>query len=286
MPTHTLTCSQLEGRRVWLSLSIPHEPKSCAWVNELVDAAAAANTVIDITSQPGLWGAFLPEESKVMAIGEAEIEKSIDETHAQNLIECDLIELLSAIRRESMDLYVLRVRNGINERQMDGALNACKLLKQSGVARAIGLHSHDLATLKSFLNQSDLVDIILAPDNPLESCHELHALALEKQLDVVTCRPLNWGRGAPFMLLDDGLELLGQQVIAAHASRGAVLVGVRTPREIESALLAEDLEVAFDLRKQLEPWIQAYQDEGSWIGLADDPRPWVKAAANSGVTHV
>lgn len=286
MPTHKLTRSPLEGRRVWLSLSIPHEPKSCVWVNELVDAAAAANTVIDITSQPGLWGAFLPEQSKVMAIGEAEIEKSIDETHAQNLIECDLIELLSAIRRESMDLYVLRVRNGINERQMDGALNACKLLKQSGVARAIGLYSHDLSTLKSFLNQSDLVDIILAPDNPLESCHELHALALEKQLDVVTCRPLNWGRGAPFMLLDDGLELLGQQVIAAHASRGAVLVGVRSPREIESALLAEDLEVAFDLRKQLEPWIQAYQDEGSWIGLADDPRPWVKAAANSGVTHV
>jgi aryl-alcohol dehydrogenase-like predicted oxidoreductase len=125
---------------VWLSLATPLVPSSETWVQDLVLAALDAKTVIDISSNAGLWGGQMRgTDALLMSRGGLDIERAPDEKGASDLIQAHLIETLSAIGRESIDFYFLRVRRGLEEFQINGALEALSSAKAEGHIRFLGL---------------------------------------------------------------------------------------------------------------------------------------------------
>lgn len=126
--------------KVWLGLGTPAAPSGETWVQDLVQAAQAEKTVLDISSNPGLWGGQMRGiDALLMTQGGLEIERAPDETGATNLIQAHLIETLSAIGREWIDFYFLRVRRGLEEYQINGALQALSSAKEEGHIRYLGL---------------------------------------------------------------------------------------------------------------------------------------------------
>lgn len=113
----------------------PHD-----WVPGLIQNALNTKTVIDVSSNAGLWGGHMRGTSALlMTQGGLEIENSPDAKSACDLVQAHLIETLSSIGREWVDFYFLRVRRGLEEFQIEGALQALAGAKEEGNIRFVGL---------------------------------------------------------------------------------------------------------------------------------------------------
>lgn len=135
--------SELLGRtnkaypRVWLSLAVPTDS---AAITSLLDAAVGSSTVLDISSQPALWGGRLRKEnSTLLASGGLDIERATDEKHAGDLIQAQLIQILSSLGHEQIEFYFLKVRRALEEYQLSGAFAALEMARQEGHIGHIGL---------------------------------------------------------------------------------------------------------------------------------------------------
>ena len=102
---------------VWLSLSLPHESGEAA-IDALVRSARAANVPLDISGNPALWGGRMrgDDEAFLMQMSTSGYERATDDRHAGDLIQAHLIETLSSIGREWIDVYFLRVRRAVDGR--------------------------------------------------------------------------------------------------------------------------------------------------------------------------
>ncbi len=262
---------------VWLSLSTPHEGGEVA-LDALVDAAKAANVPLDISGSPALWGGRMRGDDSLFLtqLSTSGYERATDDRHAMDLIQAHLIETLSAIGRERIDVYFLRVRRAVDESQLSGALEAMELARQEGHIRYLGLccDGSSLATLGMW-QFHDAFDLVLVPRNHHddEAYRTLAPLARERRVGLVTSRPLNWGWGLPFPALDDTQEL-AQAAIGEFAREHPVLVGVRTPQEVAMALAAPEVVVS-DLASRLAPLRTRFETETTWFALEE---PWLGAA--------
>jgi hypothetical protein len=265
---------------VWLSLSLPHESGETA-IDALVGSARAANVPLDITGNPALWGGRLrgDEEAFLMQMSTPGYERATDDRHAGDLIQAHLIETLSAIGREWIDVYFLRVRRAVDEAQLSGALEAIEMARQEGHIRHLGIacDGSSLATLGMW-QFHDAFDLLLVPRNHHddEAYRTLAPLAKERRVGVVTSRPLNWGWGLPFIALEgsDPTPGLAQAAIGDLAQDNPVLVGVRTPGEVEQALAAPGISMP-DLRERMAPLRDRFEAESTWFELEE---PWLGAA--------
>ena len=276
---------------VWLSLSLPYPGGD---LDALVHSALEANTPIDITSQPALWGGKMRgTEATLCSIGTTEYERSNDETHACDLVQAHLIEILSSIGREKLDFYFFRVRTNAEEYQISGALQALEWAKQEGHVAHIGIccDGPSLATLGAW-QFHDAFEVLLVERNHYNSepYDTLAPLAKERRVGVITSRPLNWGFGIPFVSLPEHWRLrnltqsfyglsLAQAVIADLAEDHPVLVGVRSPEEVQQAVKAIELPRPSGLEAMLEPFIQSFDDEEQWKALLTCEHPEIRAAA-------
>lgn len=194
---------------VWLALSVPTSFESDDWARDLVAAAEAENTVIDISSNPALWGGQMRgTDACLMVTGGTDIERATETSHAGNLIQAHLIQTLSAIGREYIDFYFLRVRRGLEEFQINGALEALEVAKQDGHIRYLGIRCDgpSLAVLGMW-QFHDAFEVIAIEDR--EAYETLAPLARDRRVGVVT--------------YGVGLE-------------GPVLVPVRSPEEVRRAI--------------------------------------------------
>ncbi|RYE81139.1 MAG: hypothetical protein EOO74_01035 [Myxococcales bacterium] len=273
---------------VWLSLSLPHERGEAA-IDALVSAARGANVPLDISGNPALWGGRLrgDDDAFLMQMSSADYERANDDRHAGDLVQAHLIETLSAIGREWIDVYFLRVRRAVDEAQISGALEAMELARQEGHIRHLGIvcDGSSLATLGMW-QFHDAFDLLLVPRNHHddEAYRTLAPLAKERRVGVVTSRPLNWGWGLPFVALQEPSPLRGrgqgeganlaQSAIADLAQDHPVLVGVRTPDEVEQALAAPGMTMP-DLQERLKPLRGRFEAESTWFELEE---PWLGAA--------
>ena len=281
---------------VWLSLSMPHAGGEAA-IDALAASARGANVPLDISGNPALWGGRLRGDDSLFltAISTNGYERANDDRHAMDLVQAHLIETLSAIGREWIDVYFLRIRRAVDEAQLSGALEAMELARQEGHIRHLGIvcDGPSLATLGMW-QFHDAFDLLLVPRNHHddEAYRTLAPLARERRVGVVTSRPLNWGWGLPFTALQNG-EMeneewrgnstihhppstisLAQAAIGEFAREHPVLVGVRTPREVEVALAAPEAFVA-DLTTRLAPLRERFEAETTWLAMEE---PWLGAA--------
>lgn len=275
---------------VWLSLSLPHEGGEEP-IDALVAAARAANVPLDISGNPALWGGRMRGDDSLFLtqISTAGYERAADDRHAGDLIQAHLIETLSAIGREWIDVYFLRVRRAVDEAQLSGALEAMELARQEGHIRYLGIvcDGSSLATLGMW-QFHDAFDLLLVPRNHHddEAYRTLAPMARERRVGIVTSRPLNWGWGLPFTALETDPSLsrmsvprkeganLAQAAVGDLAREHPVLVGVRTPEEVAQALSAPDVTMP-DLRERLTPLRERFEAETTWMELDE---PWLGAA--------
>ena len=279
---------------VWLSLSLPHAGGEEA-IDALVGAAQNAGVPLDLGGNPALWGGRMRGDDSLFltALSTTGYERATDDRHASDLIQAHLIETLSAIGRETIDVYFLRVRRAVDEFQIAGVLEAMEMARQEGHVRYLGLccDGPSLAALGMW-QFHDAFDLLLVPRNHQddEAYRTLAPLARERRVGVVTSRPLNWGWGLPFTALLDGFGLdvgdfsgstihnpqstLAQAVIGAFARENPVMVGVRTPEEVRLALGAPGVTVD-GLAGRLAPLRERFEAETTWLSLEE---PWLGAA--------
>ncbi|MER3495706.1 MAG: hypothetical protein C4320_02105, partial [Armatimonadota bacterium] len=227
--------------RVWLSLSVPHEGFAEGGPDALVNAARETGLPLDISRQPALWGGGLRKrasgETTLLSFGGRHLEVATDERHALDLTQAHLIETLSAIGRETLDIYVLKVRRALEEEVITGALAALEDARQEGHIRYFGIQAEGsgLATL-GFWQFHDFSELLFVPNNPLQdqARSRLAGLAGERRVGLVGTAPLNWAHDLPAPVVAGALGLASEEAAARAllaAAEGTILVGVRTPRE-------------------------------------------------------
>lgn len=211
---------------VWLSLALPRTGGE-EGIAALADAAREANVPLDISANPALWGGQMRGEDDRFFLQSStpSYEQATDDRHASDLIQAHLIETLSAIGREWIDVYFLRVRRAVDEAQLSGALEAMEMARQEGHIRHLGLlcDGSSLATL-ALWQFHDAFDLVLAPRDAEddEDYRTLAPLARERRVGLVT-----YPTGEP-----------SRETLGAWARQHPVVMKVRTPEEIQSALSA------------------------------------------------
>ena len=194
-------------------------------MDSLVAAAIASGAPIDITSQPALWGGKMRgTAATLLAMGTTEYEYAVDESHSCDLVQAHLIEILSSIGRETIDIYYFRVRQMAEEFQISGALQALELAKQEGHVGHIGLFCDgpSFGTLGAW-QFHDAFETLLVPKSreDSESYDTLSPLAKERRVGIVTTY---------------GDYPINPNLIAELSEAHPVLVKVSSPEEIELAI--------------------------------------------------
>lgn len=294
MPLESLGRTNRVFPPVWVSLAAPQREFQEGWLERLVDAAVEAQTVIDISRGPALWGgAMRGTEAMVMSLGGLDIERATDEKHASDLVQAHLIQTLSAFGREYLDLYFLQIRRALEEYQINGALEALEMARQEGHIRHIGICCDGPALAILGLWQfHDAFEVLLVPRNHYdqEAYTTLEPLARERRVGVVTSKALNWGYEMPFVKLPTQWKLrnltqsfygmtLAQAAIADLAKDYPVLVGVRSPEEVRLAVEAPSLELPEGLDAMIGTYRDAWDNDEEWKLLLNDPDPIVRKAA-------
>lgn len=230
-----------------------------------------------------------------MMIGGQTMERASDEHHAMDLTQAHLIETLSAIGRETIDFYFLRVRRAVEEHQINGALEALEHAKQEGHVKHIGIFGEGagLSTLGTW-QFHDAFEALLVSRNHFDSAKfdQLEPMAKERRVGVVTCHPLNWGFGLPFVALPDLWRLrnltqsfygmsLAQAVLNDLCHSHPVLVGVRNLEEVQAAVKSESVVVPDGLAAMLEPFKEAFGSDATWTALESHDEPWIRRCAQA-----
>ncbi len=185
MAQQTLGRTNRDFPPIWLRLCVPRTSSS---IEELVDAALEAETVLDVSTQPALWGGRLRHsDSMLMASGGLEIEDAHNDTLAANLVQACILQTLSAVGHESIEFYFLRVRRALEEYQIAGALEALESSKQEGCIKHLGLLADGPGlAVKATWQFHDAFEVILLKAEELSI---LSALAHERRVGIVLDGP-------------------------------------------------------------------------------------------------
>ncbi|HEY0868596.1 MAG TPA: hypothetical protein VGE01_14525 [Fimbriimonas sp.] len=179
---------------VWLQLAQPDGAAPNAY-EDLAASALASGAPIDLTTGPALWGGFMRGTDAFLTIaGNRDYERATDDRHSADLVSAHLLESLSAIGRESWDIYFLRVRQAVEEYQISGALEALEMAKQEGHVRYLGLlcDGPALATLGMW-QFHDAFEALLVKDQ--DGFDTLSPMAKSRRVGVVRAEGVAGGDG-------------------------------------------------------------------------------------------
>lgn len=153
---------------------------------ELARYAASKGAPLDVTSSPSLWGMALRDQNSVLSVrGGLDIESAGSETHAFDLLSAHLIETLSCLTVRTLDFYFLKLRRGLEEHQISGAIQALTAAKQDGLLRHTGFEACSPAF--AVLANWQFNDAFEAAIIPAGTENEpLFNLAKERRLGVLT----------------------------------------------------------------------------------------------------
>ncbi len=226
--------------RVWLRLAGGGELSQEDWTTSLAEAAANADTVLDISAIPALWGGLLRRrDCKLMAVGSADWQRADSHDGAFHAIQGDLISLLSCVGREHLDFYFLRVSHATEESVISGVLQALELSRQEGTIGILGIFADGPAiAVQSVWQFHDAFDVALIGQGEFEQARyqTLTRFAASRRVGVVGCRALDLGGGLRISELPNVAESDIQAVISAASKTHPTVVEVRSPAEVANAL--------------------------------------------------
>jgi len=225
----TLGRTNKEFPPFWLKLALPKHSED---LDAFIEAVSDADLPVDVTSQPGLWGGKLRGDGHFRTYtSSSHFEHATDSSHAANLVQADLIQTLSAIGHETIDIYFLRIRRAVEEFQINGVLEALESAKQEGHIRFIGLASegNPFGAL-SMWQFHDAFDVLQVARNPIEkdAYETLSPLARQRRVGIVTTNTLDW-------LGEDPLENspIAQSYLRQNMALHPVWVTVKSFEDVE-----------------------------------------------------
>jgi aryl-alcohol dehydrogenase-like predicted oxidoreductase len=227
-----------------------------------------------------------------MTIGGDEIKNATSEKHAAELTEAHFIQSLCAIGRDYLDFYFLRIGSHLSEAQINGALRALSSAKDEGNLRFIGIAAEtDPGVVLTLWQFHDAFEVALTPRNHRirEPFEMLEPFAQQRRVGLITSRPFNWGYGLPFVALPSVWRLrnltqsfygltLAQAVLQDLAKNHPVLVGVRSAKEVQSALTACQTPAPAGIEAVLDLFKEAFDRDSDWAELAAHPAAHVREA--------
>lgn len=215
------------------------------------------------------------EECTFLYRGGEDIEVATDERHASHLLQAQLIQVLSCLGRPQIDFFCFKVRKGLEEFQINGALSALEEARQDGLVKWIGLSSEGpaLAALGTW-QFHDAFDVVLVSRSHFDQTDyaTLAPLAIERRVGVVTTKPWDWNGRTVETLGEWGSEThdlarlrnltqgffglsLKQALLNDLAKDHPVLAEVSSAAELQAALKAPTL----PMPEGLESLIQEYK---------------------------
>jgi predicted aldo/keto reductase-like oxidoreductase len=278
MPAQVFGRTNATVPSVWLSLSVPNGGFGTESPQALVDAARSAKTVLDISSQPALWGGFMRGgDDLLMSVSRTQYELASNEDHATDLVHAHLIETLSCLGRDSIDFYFLRVRRTMEEFQVNGALAALELAKQEGHIQHVGLFADGppLAVL-GLWQFHDAFEALLLPHNHhnQDAFSVLGGMAHNRRVGVVGTKSLDWGYG---LSIDEIAPSFGVSAIADLSAKMPAIVTVRSVDDVKK--FTSSLEKGDDFEERLATTLAKFEDETTWQLLAQSDDAHVRKAA-------
>lgn len=211
---------------VWFDLHCPNNPLE---IEDLVTQCLSFPTVYDISSNPVLFGnSFRGQDDLVIKYASSfSIERATSENHAFDLVQAELIQILSCIGRMNLDFFMLSVRNPLEKFQINGALSALGHAVEEGLISHVGLNVKGSATtslaLWQFHDAFDIVEIDLRYKNEM-SFQALQTLSVERRVGMVVRFPESQDEQKPFIY---SFDLNGY---------GAVEINVSSAELVEKAI--------------------------------------------------
>lgn len=129
-------------------------------------------------------------DALLMTLSSTDVERAVSQEHAADLVQAHVIETLSAVGREYLDFYFLRVREGLQEFQVNGALEALEAFRQAEHIRYLGIacDGPPMATLGVW-QWHDGFEVLLITDmsyRTYKAYDSLAPLAIERRVGIVT----------------------------------------------------------------------------------------------------
>lgn len=138
--------------------------------------------IVDASSQPLLWGGLLRGfRGGFLTRSARDLERATGEAHAADLVEAHLIETLSSLGRESIEVYCLRVRARMAPETATGALQALEWARSEGMVHAFGILPEDPAAGRDLWERHDAFEVALLPPNS-----GLEAFATQRRCGIVS----------------------------------------------------------------------------------------------------
>lgn len=203
---------------------------------------------VDVSSSLAVWGHHLRgADLPFIGIVGREVSQAADAGSAATLLQASLLGLLSAIGKDCLTFCFLPVSKALEEHQMAGALEAMDQARQEGLIQFMGLHAPKSPwAAQSAWQFHDAFEVILAPQSASGQAEKtLRPTAESRRVGFILGSPMSLGQSASMghhpsvqkaaMPHDPHLALL-----AASASRGPALLGVRSVKEMEAALTWRD----------------------------------------------
>ncbi|GMV88799.1 MAG: hypothetical protein AMXMBFR81_17300 [Chthonomonas sp.] len=152
--------------RLWLRLVPPANPDE-GWLGALVGEALASGHPLDVSSQPALWGGAMRGcDAVLIAGGGVEVLGATSRDHAADLLHAHLIQVLSSVGREHLDVLCLPISRPLPEQAVLGALAGARAAQAEGLVGSLALtgpNPDQAATLLS--NHSDLEFALVRPED-------------------------------------------------------------------------------------------------------------------------
>lgn len=259
-----------EYPNVWLRPQLG-EP---ADLDPMLTALAEVETILDVTSMPGVMARI--REKPLLYRGGTTVAGGRTADHAADLMGAEIIEVVSSLAGQPLEFFVLRVREPLEDHQVEGVLGALSSAVEEGLVRHLGLGYESPAALPLW-QLNDAFDIVVVERNQLSDAAYLEVLprASSRRVGIVTDRPVEWDYGMPFGKLLDGEG--SDRAEAAEVGRVArdhpVIVGCRTAADVSRFMSSEPAE--FD-----SAYLEAWHEDARWERLATSSSGWIREAAH------
>jgi len=275
--------------RIWLSLMPPHAPTVHYWAEELIEVAA--NVPIDVSNSLAFWGGMMRgKKARKVAFGGQDLFLAHTPEQAENLTYASLLSAVSSIG--PICYFILRLPANFSAACVAAALNVLRTAKEEGLVEHFGVAPEGTPTeCAEKAAAAEGIDYALVARNPMKQpgFAAVREVTNARGIGIISSHALNWGLGAPVTALPSMRErvrlsslpgyAVSQTILATYSAENPVLVGVRTPREVERVIESVMTRPIDNLDEELRTLIEAYEGESDWIALRDDPRPWVRKAA-------
>lgn len=181
--------------RIWLK---PTAAPGSAF-RDLAGSVSQFSTVVDISSNPALFGPLIPDELPLSVVLPDRPTRAIDEPQAYDFIQSEIIQALVSAQRQRIDFVFLTVRSAWEEFQAAGALGAMNEAKQDGLIRFVGLRAvgNPLAVL-GFWQFHDAFEVVSFPwyEGQDEFAKVLVPMADDRRVGVIATDPFGLGVSA------------------------------------------------------------------------------------------